>query len=78
MPDGSIDDDGEALDHLDLGTTRAGLSDFESHHVPNHTRLASDNKQVFVMSALDHDITQDPQDALRGWGDIEPGIASAT
>jgi hypothetical protein len=64
MPNRSIDDNGEALDDLDLATTRTGLGDLESHHVPDHPRLASDDKQVFVMSALDHDVAQDPQDAL--------------
>ena len=56
MPNGSIDDNGEALDDLDLGTTRTGLSDFERHDLSHNACLASDYKQVFVMGALDHDI----------------------
>jgi hypothetical protein len=64
MPNRSIDDNREALHDLNLGTTRTGLSDFEGHHVPDHARLASDDEQVFVMSALDHDIAQDPEDSL--------------
>jgi len=78
MPNRSVDDDGKAFDHLDLGANRTGLGDFESHYVSDNTRLASDDEQVLVMSPLDDDITQDAQDALRGGGDIEPGIASAT
>jgi hypothetical protein len=56
MPNGSIDDNGEALDDLDLGTTRTGLSDFDRHYLSHNACLASDDKQVFVMGALDHDI----------------------
>jgi hypothetical protein len=78
MPNRSLDDNREALDDLDLGATGTRLSDFESHHVTDYTSLASDNKQIFVMGALDHDIAQHPQDPFGGWGDIEPLIASAT
>jgi hypothetical protein len=38
MPNRSIDDNWEALHDLNLGTTRTGLSDLKSHHVPDHAR----------------------------------------
>ena len=78
MANCAIDDDRKALDDLDLSAIRPRLSNFERHHVADYPRLASNHEQIFVVSALYHDIAQDPQDAFRGRSDIEPWIASAT
>jgi hypothetical protein len=49
MPNCSIHNNRKAFKNLDLGTSRTGISDFESHHVSHDARLAPDYKQVLLI-----------------------------